>query len=65
VTFLKGHKGFSQAQINEKQEAGFGAETKKLALFQLEVHLKVVLNLAKHIGSAIRDVCILASSVLF
>ena len=65
MTFLKGQKGFSQAQINEKQEAGFGAETKKLALFQLEIHIKVVLNPAKHTESAIAGVSIVVSSILF
>jgi hypothetical protein len=65
VTFLKGHKGFSQAQINEKQEAGFGAETKKLALFQPEIHIKVVLKPAQHTERAITGVGIFAPSILF
>ena len=65
MTFLKGHKGFSQAQINEKQEAGFDAETKILSLFQPEIYIKVVLNPTKHTDSAIAGVGIFASSVLF
>jgi hypothetical protein len=55
----------SHAQINEKQEAGFGAEIKKLTLFQLEMHIKVLLQPAKHTGSAITGVVIVASSVVF